>query len=491
MTQAGLSSILFPPTPAEIAASVTPTNYTYPPGDIRRYGALSGASPGSGGNGDCTTAFANAVAGVGYALVEAGDWRLDSTVNLNNQSIILKPGAVITRYSANSSATTPMFWFQGSNGSIMGAGASSQILTQNKAPSGIVLNGCASMTSNSPLGQDMLLNTVSNVLLGGALAYGQTSGAPDACYMQISPQLDGHVAYFAILSNVYTQSANFGFWLQGWANANLMSNLFGKWIGNVTRAAPTAQGADALLFSQGAVDNNLTSLFHHYSPATVTLRIEDYDNTGTSGGSDHVTSYSSFRGVVCEQGNDPLGCNPNYPSGGGVACTALALALVANGTCTAFANYIEIVDNVSGGYSLSAAFLTTQTNLLVTSSGGPFYFKATVGVLTARQAIATAAAPAYGTTVAIDASTGNEFDINVTNGTAFTISNPVNGVVGQTITLTIRNSSGGAVGTITWGNLFRMSAWTSPATGNSRSLVLRLYGTTWVEMARTPADVPT
>jgi hypothetical protein len=52
-TQASLGSILYPRTPAEIAAGVTPTNLIYPPGDIRRYGGV-----GDGAT-DSTTALIN------------------------------------------------------------------------------------------------------------------------------------------------------------------------------------------------------------------------------------------------------------------------------------------------------------------------------------------------------------------------------------------------------------------------------------------------
>ena len=86
---------------------------------------------------------------------------------------------------------------------------------------------------------------------------------------------------------------------------------------------------------------------------------------------------------------------------------------------------------------------------------------------------------------------GNEFDINVTNGAAFTITNPVNSADGQRISIKIRNASGGAMGAITWGGAFLYSAWTNPANGFSRTIDFVYNGTTsWVEASRTPADVP-
>ncbi len=53
LTQAFLGQILYPQTAAEIAASVTPTNYAYQPGDVRRYGVT--------GTGDETTKLQNAL----------------------------------------------------------------------------------------------------------------------------------------------------------------------------------------------------------------------------------------------------------------------------------------------------------------------------------------------------------------------------------------------------------------------------------------------
>ena len=85
---------------------------------------------------------------------------------------------------------------------------------------------------------------------------------------------------------------------------------------------------------------------------------------------------------------------------------------------------------------------------------------------------------------------GNTQYINVNNGTAFTINAPTNAVAGTDLTITIRNISGGALGLITWNAVYKLSAWTSPANGFSRSITFYYNGTNWVEYNRTPADVP-
>lgn len=95
----------------------------------------------------------------------------------------------------------------------------------------------------------------------------------------------------------------------------------------------------------------------------------------------------------------------------------------------------------------------------------------------------------YGESVAIAANQGNEFVITASNGDAFTIADPTNGVAGQRITIRVRNTSGGALGTITWGSAYKLAAFTSPATGFSRSTDFQYNGTNWIE-CRPDADVP-
>ncbi len=96
----------------------------------------------------------------------------------------------------------------------------------------------------------------------------------------------------------------------------------------------------------------------------------------------------------------------------------------------------------------------------------------------------------YGTTIATNAALGTSFLITVTDGVAFTISAPTNLVSGQTYTYTIKNTSGGAVGTITWNAIFKMAALTTPATANQRSITFLYDGTNLIELYKTAADVP-
>ena len=99
----------------------------------------------------------------------------------------------------------------------------------------------------------------------------------------------------------------------------------------------------------------------------------------------------------------------------------------------------------------------------------------------------------YSTTITPDASKGNFFNTNATNGTGFTVAAPLSPPTDpqtQKITIEIGNLSGGALGTVTWDSIYKLAAWTSPATGNRRSITFQWNNVAWVEISRTTTDVP-
>lgn len=97
---------------------------------------------------------------------------------------------------------------------------------------------------------------------------------------------------------------------------------------------------------------------------------------------------------------------------------------------------------------------------------------------------------AYSATIATNAVRRGPFTIVATNGTAFTISNPTNPTTGKTITYDIKNSSGGAMGAITWGAAFLLAgAFTNPANTKRRTISFYFDGTSWIETNRAAADI--
>jgi hypothetical protein len=97
--------------------------------------------------------------------------------------------------------------------------------------------------------------------------------------------------------------------------------------------------------------------------------------------------------------------------------------------------------------------------------------------------------PTYASNVAIDAALGKIFVVTANDGTAFTVNAPTHGAIGQEIRITIKNTSGGALGTVTWNSSYKLAgAWTSPATGKNRSITFFYDGTSWFESGRSAAD---
>ena len=95
----------------------------------------------------------------------------------------------------------------------------------------------------------------------------------------------------------------------------------------------------------------------------------------------------------------------------------------------------------------------------------------------------------FGVSVAIDAALGGIATITATNNTAFTIANPTNPTTGEWLSIQVRNTSGAALGTITWDTLYKMATFTKPATGYHRTVTFRYNGTNWDELNCSPEVV--
>jgi hypothetical protein len=97
----------------------------------------------------------------------------------------------------------------------------------------------------------------------------------------------------------------------------------------------------------------------------------------------------------------------------------------------------------------------------------------------------------YGATVNTNAAAGSKFKITATNGTAFTIANPTNPVAGMELVYTILNSSGGAMGAVTWGAAFKLDAtgFVNPANTKQKTIRFMYDGTNWIQVGATSADI--
>lgn len=98
-------------------------------------------------------------------------------------------------------------------------------------------------------------------------------------------------------------------------------------------------------------------------------------------------------------------------------------------------------------------------------------------------------APTFGATVAIAAGNGALSVITASSNISFLISNPTSASTGLTISISVKNTSGAALGTITWDTLYKMASFTKPANGYRRTVTFLYDGTNWVEIACSP-EVP-
>jgi hypothetical protein len=91
-----------------------------------------------------------------------------------------------------------------------------------------------------------------------------------------------------------------------------------------------------------------------------------------------------------------------------------------------------------------------------------------------------------------DLSLGDDLEITATGAGPTAIANPINAtpLAGRRITISLCNETCGALGGVTWGTAYKLAPWVSPASGFNRSIDFRHNGNNWIEVARTPADVP-
>lgn len=96
----------------------------------------------------------------------------------------------------------------------------------------------------------------------------------------------------------------------------------------------------------------------------------------------------------------------------------------------------------------------------------------------------------YGATVNTNAARKGPYKITATNGTAFTIAAPTN-PSSKTITYDILNSSGGAMGVVTWDAAFKLDAtgFVNPANTKRKTITFYWDNTNWVQVGPTSADI--
>lgn len=265
-------------------------------------------------------------------IYKPGNYRLDGMLELgDDQSLELGPGVFLWRYSANSASVEPLIWMKGSNAMCRGAGqTTSGLITQNACPKGVLRLGHKDMTESHA---NVLYCTLADMLLRGPISYGQLAGSPDFGLFMADPLIGGLASFFHNVRNLCISDVNSGLVLFGEANANTICNIQGVRIGNTTHPVPNR---NAMFVNAGATDNVITGSFFHQSPNSTCLVVDNYDNTATPGGSNHIQQANTWHGITAEQG--------------GVTAKGL-VAVVATGAC-----HYDIMSNCAGGDVVPAGF---------------------------------------------------------------------------------------------------------------------------------------
>lgn len=224
--------------------------------------------------------------GVGDGTVELGD----------RQTLKFEGQAKIIRASSLSTDTSPVVWMKDNNASIIGDNIGGGLRSQAETPDGVVLLGARSMAVAT---NNMFHCIIENISVQGHQSGGNTSGSPTHGIKAHAPSLGGAFeCYFNKIRNVKVDNVNYGVSLFGYANAWMLSDIWGQNTGN----DHTGIGG-ALVWLNGAQETNISSIFLHTAPGSVGLKLSVLDNTA-NGGTTHTPRFTSARGITAEPGGN-------------------------------------------------------------------------------------------------------------------------------------------------------------------------------------------
>ena len=221
------------------------------------------------------------------------------------------------------------------------------------------------------------------------------------------------------------------------------------------------------------------------------------------------------RRIVGLAGTNNVTISNNTSFSAGFAASEVYNAISLTGTNT---NLAITGNNIAGSYGPKNFFNMGGTATNVTITGNVFSGTATIGLacgamtgeVTANQVAGatteitasdyyalgyvkyTTQGLTFGASMTPNAVLGEYILILATSNIAFTVNTPTNPSNGQEITVQVRNSSGGALGVLTWSAGYRLSTWVQPGNNNSRLITFRYSSGlgVWTEVSRSAADVP-
>ncbi len=479
LTQSALGQILNPQTTAELAAGVTPTNYWYLPGNIKRYGAVSNGSATIN-----TTAWQAAVA----QAIAAGHDAANVYVPFSRAGYQVNAGATITNipirivgdnpyysniYSANNVTLLTIENVQAGHGVIIeGVGFESTYVGSRTAPLVLV--------KNSSVGQILQCKIAAG---GYGLKFEVGAQAPFSCFSwSIEDSTIGgnaicNIHCAANTNHLQLRNVTFG----GSSPIGLYQidcgglNILG---GDCEACTSVAIDIDATVdISIGACINGV-DLESNICPLGV-IRI---------GATAMVRNVTLLGGVFHNAGGSEWYINP-------LRCAGLTVIGCGTNSSTASGDAINPAgDNPGGIVQIGNFWQGVQPMEIIKGTLGFSDGAITTDAgFSGRHADARAILT-YSTSMTPNAAYGNQVDVVITDGVAFAVNAPSNAVDGQELNFTFFNTSGGAHGTGTFNAVYKMqsAATTLPAiaTGSNRSIRFKFRTNAWHEISRTAADVP-
>lgn len=575
-------------TAAEIAASVTPTNYAYPPGDLRRYGCdVTGAT-------DNSTQIENAIlaavaaGGVGYILHPGGNIAHASQITIQNSLTVLgldRATCIFTftgTPSGSPSATRSAWRYSGpvnSSGFANVAFRHVKIVYQNTVnfAAAIELNAGGwsyweidDVWIRGGCSYGLILDAVEIISVHNCLIENQNATTAANIWVvngsdRTTSQSTGFTNVLTIRDNQISGNGGIGIVDDGGNEHWIAGNNFNEhrfpvqcsavneltFIGNSLETTLQTGSSNMLLTNlslsgatvgpctNGVIHSN--GFFGNVSASGSLLAFSgamhtafhitgnQFGNQLGRGAAIDVTKLSgSFCGYNSDLGtvsmfhytgvhNDADG-NTLFPPQSGAPVTwnvkgvtygdQRSPLLFSSATIKKLVTVPYTVTNGVTGITFNAAagdsFDLTVTNATAFTINAPlgdapaydFWNQSTVYaagkhvvdatnqnvyVCTVGGTSAAAGTGPSGTGTGIS---DNTVTWNYVSGTTSTLT------AGQQITLHINNTSGGAMGAITWNAVFKMSAWTNPANGQNRSITFEYNGSSWKQISQTGADIP-
>jgi hypothetical protein len=467
LTQAIIGQILYPRTAAEITAGVTPSFYYYPPYDYRRYGAVAD------GTTDNTTlivntnaAFGASFSGVFYQAPNVLANFTTVTAAIVGARFVIRDESLINAHNSAGFRQKIVGWTDGGDATAVND-FSFRISSRHNAT--LILDNQGNDGSSS--GDNGIAMTQ---YTRGELTIGQ----PDP--RDIARTEFGKATalkWWWVLRRAAPWVART--W-EYWAQGQVISAI------GVYRRTATGYYISASTGTTGATEPNWltgTSSDGGVNWTTVLPNIDSgvfaVDQWGQI-----ATNTSTEDGTVAYLKAD------QYSPGNGQAFLKVAAAGVSqNAEC-------RLIPTNAGGTEVAMPYERAQDGVgirgLSSSGAVDFYRISDANYWQFLSGMAGAKADlAYSASMTPNANTANSFIIRITNGTAFTINAPSNPIDGRRIKFTLRNQSGGAAGAATWNATYKMSAWTNPANGNSRSIEFEYDSTVfnWIQINQTGVDV--